>query len=205
MVAFRCAYPLQLSQHPLRVTVTAIISRDEHGIIATMSRSLVAVVSLALLAATDAFVTPVATQRGGKLAAKRKGFGDDKFSKPKQKTAAKVEKERAASAYDAAKASGVPEYRVYVTPTGTEQWTPIGCVTVPRTESVSQSIFGNEASLLEVARQAGVKGDLDYGYNRAIFPDDPVTPADRAEALRSTNPLQRFAKDLTNPLGFGGK
>ena len=106
----------------------------------------------------------------------------------------------------AAKASGVPEYRVYVTPTGTEQWTPIGCVTVPRTESVSQSIFGNEESLLQVARQAGVKGDeLDYGYNRAIFPDDPVTPADRAEALRSTNPLQRFAKDLTNPLGFGGK
>ena len=51
----------------------------------------------------------------------------------------------------------------------------------------------------------GVKGDLDYGYNRAIFPDDPVTPADRAEALRSTNPLQRFAKDLTNPLGIGGK
>ena len=114
------------------------------------------------------------------LAAKRKGFGDDKFSKPKQKTAAKVEKERAASAYDAAKASGIPEYRVYVTPTGTENWTPIGCVTVPRTESVSQSIFGNEESLLQVARQAGVKGDLDYGYNRAIFPDDPVTPADRA-------------------------
>ena len=170
-----------------------------------MSRSLVAV-SLALLVATDAFVAPVATQRGGKLAAKRKGFGDDKFSKSKPKTAAKVEKERAASAYDAAKASGVPEYRVYVTPTGTEQWTPIGCVTVPRTESVSQSIFGNEESLLQVARQAGVKGEeLDYGYNRAIFPDDPVTPADRAEALRSTNPLQRFAKDLTNPLGFGGK
>ena len=137
-------------------------------------------------------------------APKRKGFGDGKFSKSKPKTAAKVEKERAASAYDAAKASGVPEYRVYVTPTGTEQWTPIGCVTVPRTESVSQSIFGNEESLLQVARQAGVKGDLDYGYNRAIFPDDPVTPADRAEALRSTNPLQRFAKDLTNPLGFGG-
>ena len=169
-----------------------------------MSRSLVAV-SLALLVATDAFVAPVTTQRGGKLAAKRKGFGDDKFSKPKQKTAAKVEKERAASAYDAAKASGVPEYRVYVTPTGTENWTPIGCVTVPRTESVSQSIFGNEESLLQVARQAGVKGEeLDYGYNRAIFPDDPVTPADRAEALRSTNPFQRFAKDLTNPLGFGG-
>ena len=48
------------------------------------------------------------------------------------------------------------------------------------------------------------QGRVSYGYNRAIFPDDPRTPADRAEALRSTNPLQRFAKDLTNPLGFGG-
>ena len=73
----------------------------------------------------------------------------------------RLHKERAASAYDAAKASGIPEYRVYVTPTGTENWTPIGCVTVPRTESVSQSIFGNEESLLQVARQAGVKGDLE--------------------------------------------
>ena len=45
---------------------------------------------------------------GSALAAKRKGFGDDKFSKSKPKTAAKVEKERAASAYDAAKASGIP-------------------------------------------------------------------------------------------------
>ena len=35
-----------------------------------MSRSLVAV-SLALLVATDAFVAPVATQRGGMLAAKK--------------------------------------------------------------------------------------------------------------------------------------
>ena len=167
-----------------------------------MSRSLLAV---CLLGAANAWVAPVATPRLTALTAKRKGFGDDKFSKSKPKTAAKVEKERAASAYDAAKASGVPEYRVYVTPTGTDQWTPIGCVTVPRTESVSQSIFGNEESLLQVARQAGVKGEeLDYGYNCAIFPDDPVTPADRAEALRSTNPFQRFAKDLTNPLGFGG-
>ena len=70
-----------------------------------MSRSLVAV-SLALLVATDAFVAPVATQQGGKLAAKRKGFGDDKFSKPKQKTAAKVEKERAAK-----RAAAIDGYR----------------------------------------------------------------------------------------------
>ena len=68
-----------------------------------MSRSLLVA---CLLAASHAWVAPVATHRVSTLAAKRKGFGDDKFSKPKQKTAAKVEKERAASAYDAAKAGG---------------------------------------------------------------------------------------------------
>ena len=150
----------------------------------------------------NAWVAPVTTPRRQRLPQNARASATTNSASPKKRRR-KVEKERAASAYDAAKASGVPEYRVYVTPTGTEQWTPIGCVAVPRTESVSQSIFGNEESLLQVARQAGVKGDLDYGYNRAIFPDDPVTPADRAE-LRSTNPLQRFAKDLTNPLGFGG-
>ena len=35
---------------------------------------------------------------------------------------------------------------------------------------MSQSIFGNEESLLQVARQAGVKGDLDYGYNQQFSP-----------------------------------
>ena len=109
-----------------------------------MSRSLLAA---CLLAASHAWVAPAATPRISALAAKRKGFGDDKFSKTKPKTAAKVEKERAASAYDAAKASGVPEYRVYVKPGGTEDWAPVGCVTVPRSESVPQSIYGNLESL----------------------------------------------------------
>ena len=64
-----------------------------------MSKALLAA---CLLGAANAWVAPATTHRVSALAAKRKGFGDDKFSKPKQKTAAKVEKERAASAYDAA-------------------------------------------------------------------------------------------------------
>lgn len=170
-----------------------------------MAKALLAALTLAV---AHAWVAPTTRRGASALSAKRKGFGDDKFSKPKVKTDARLEKDRAASAYDAQKASGIPEYRVYVAPKGTLDWTPIGCVTVPRTESVSQSIFGNELAFLEVAKQAGVpgeQGDLDYGYNLAVFPDDPVRPADAAEAARSTNPFQKFAKDLTNPLGFGNK
>merc|ERR1719421_916904 len=103
----------------------------------------------------------------------------------------------------AAKESGVPEYRVYVAPKGTEEWAPVGCVTVPRGEIVAQAIFGNEESLRQAAVSAypGLKGqDLDYGFNLAVFPDDPVRPAKPEDAARSTNPFLSFARDLTNPM-----
>lgn len=137
------------------------------------------------------------------MEAKKKGFGSDKFSEKKPKTAAKLEKERAASAYDAAKASGIPEYRVYVKVKGNEDWAPVGCVTVPRSESVSQSIYGNQEALVSAATAAypGLKSqELEFGYNLAVFPDEPVKAAVAEDAARSTNPFFKFAKDLTNPL-----
>ena len=118
------------------------------------------------------------------------------------KTPAKLEKERAAAAYEDMKQAGVPEYRVFVAPRGTTDWAPVGTVTVPRSESVSQSIFGNELALTSAAIQAypGLGEELDYGYALAVFPDDPVRPASREDSARSTNPILSFVKDLTNPL-----
>lgn len=141
------------------------------------------------------------------LRAKKKGFGADRFSNPKPKSAAKIEKERAATAYDAAKASGVPEYRVFVREAGGGDWLPVGCVTVPRSESVDQSIFGNEDALVDAVGQAyprlrGAEG-LEFGSNLACFPDEAVRPAERGAAAASTNPFLKFAKDLTNPLNTG--
>ena len=158
---------------------------------------------VALFTSCAGFVPSTPAARHVTLEAKKKGFGSDKFSEKKPKTAAKLEKERAASAYDAAKASGIPEYRVYVKVKGNEDWAPVGCVTVPRSESVSQSIYGNQEALVSAATAAypGLKSqELEFGYNLAVFPDEPVKAAVAEDAARSTNPFFKFAKDLTNPL-----
>lgn len=161
---------------------------------------------LALAAAVAAFAPAPLPVARLSLGAK-KGFGDDKFSNKKPKSAAKVEKERASDAYDAAKATGVPEYRVFVRESGTEEWAPIGCVTVPRSESIAQSIFGNRDALEKASTDAyaGLRDgkSLDFGYNLACFPDEPVKLAEAEDAARTTNPFLKFAKDLTNPLNVG--
>jgi len=141
--------------------------------------------------------------------AKKKGFGEG--YKVRQLTdaqkEAKAEKERAAAAYDAAKEAGIPEYRVYVAPEGTEDWAPLGVVTVPRSESVDQAIYGNAealttAAIKEYPKLASVDS-LRWGYNLAVFPDDPVRPAKFDDAMNSTNPFLKWAKDLTNPMNVG--
>ena len=76
-------------------------------------------------------------------------------------------------------------------------------MTVPRSESVSQSIYGNQEALVSAATAAypGLKSqELEFGYNLAVFPDEPVKAAVAEDAARSTNPFFKFAKDLTNPL-----
>ena len=163
-------------------------------------------VVVALCAAgASAFLAPAPLAAPSALGAKKTGFGTNKFTEKKVKSPAKVERERAAGAYEAAKKSGIPEYRVYVKPGGTEDWAPVGYVTVPRSESVPQSIYGNLESLKSatLAAYPGLKEEqdnLDFGYNLAVFPDDPVKLAKPEEAAATTNPFLKFAKDLTNPM-----
>lgn len=129
-----------------------------------------------------------------------KGFAAPK--KARTKSAKKIEKERAAVAYDEAKAKGIPEYRVYVKDEKTS-WLPIGKVTVPRTEPVEQAIFGNGEALESAARgsYAQLGEDLEYGYNLAVFPDDPVRLADPQKVIaNNNNPLTKWIKDLTSPI-----
>lgn len=129
-----------------------------------------------------------------------KGFAAPKKVRPKSEK--KIEKERAAQAYDDAKAKGIPEYRVFVKDEKTS-WLPVGKVTVPRTEPVEQAIFGNGEALERAARGAyrQLGDDLEYGYNLAVFPDDPVRAADPQKVnANSNNPLTKWIKDLTSPI-----
>lgn len=141
------------------------------------------------------------------LAAKKpQGFAAPR--KVREKSQSRVEKERAAAAYDAAKAAGTPEYRVYVKAEGTESWLPVGCITVPRSEPVEQAIFGNVEALKKSALATYPQlrslvdkdGDLEYGYNLAVFPDDPVRLAQPQAVAQTGNPFTKWIKDLTSPV-----
>ena len=68
-----------------------------------------------------------------------------------------------------------------------------------------QAAQGNLESLKSatLAAYPGLKEEqdnLDFGYNLAVFPDDPVKLAKPEEAAATTNPFLKFAKDLTNPM-----
>merc|ERR1719181_585859 len=135
-----------------------------------------------------------------------KGFAEKKV---REKSATKIEKERAASAYEAAKSKGIPEYRIHVKPArdSGDNWIPVGCVTVPRSESVAQAIFANLDPLKNAAfatdpqlRKVFDDEGFEYGYNLAVFPDDPVRLADPADAQKTTNPFSKWVKDLTSPV-----
>ena len=148
------------------------------------------------------------------VAAKAKGFAAAPAPKKKKEaTPARLEKERAAAAYDEAKSKGIPEYRVYARSPGTEAWLPVGCVTVPRAETAHQAIFGNLEALTEAAVSAypmlrkdriesGGQG-LEYGFNLAVFPDEPVTKAIPTKA-QASNPVAKWINDITSPLNTGG-
>ncbi|KAJ1458417.1 hypothetical protein M885DRAFT_512829 [Pelagophyceae sp. CCMP2097] len=149
------------------------------------------------------FTAPVAVRASSLAAAK--GFAEK--AAPKEKSSAKIEKERAAAAYEAAKSKGIPEYRVHVKPTGSDKWMPVGCLTIPRSESVAQAIFANLEPLKNAAfaadptlRKTFENQGFDYGYNLAIFKDDPVRIADPADAQATTNPFAKWVKDLTSPV-----
>lgn len=146
------------------------------------------------------------TVPGLQAAKKSQGFAAPR--KVREKSQSRVEKERAAAAYDAAKAAGTPEYRVYVKLEGTESWLPVGCMTVPRSESVEQAIFGNVDALKKSALAthpqlrslADKDGSLEYGYNLAVFPDDPIRLAQPQAAAQTGNPFTKWIKDMTSPI-----
>lgn len=76
-------------------------------------------------------------------------------------------------------------------------------MTVPRTDTPSKGILGNIEALTRSARNLGVMGgEIEFGYNLMVFPDEPVTVADlaQAQAQNDANPIQKWIQDLTSPI-----
>ena len=125
---------------------------------------------LALLPAASGYVigvqhvsaSPVA-QRTTPASMAAKGFGKAAPPPPpKPKTAGAAKRDAAGKAFDDLKATGAPEYMVFirtVDAAGTaSDWNPVGGIAVPRSNSVdmavSMAIYNNEEELLKGAKRS---------------------------------------------------
>ena len=175
---------------------------------------------LALLPAASGYVLGVqhvsaslVAQRTTPASMAAKGFGKAAPPPPpKPKTAGAAKRDAAGKAFDDLKATGAPEYMVFirtVDAAGTaSDWNPVGGIAVPRSNSEEQAlamaIFNNEDDLLKGAYRAYPKlkvtsDKFEYGYRMREFPDDPIKIADPEATKESDNPLVNWFNQLDNP------
>ena len=179
---------------------------------------------LALLPAASGYVlgvqhvsaSPVA-QRTTPASMAAKGFGKAAPPPPpKPKTAGATKRDAAGKAFDDLKATGAPEYMVFirtVDAAGTaSDWNPVGGIAVPRSnteeQALSMAIFNNEEDLLKGAYRnhpflKKSEHKFEYGFRLKEFPDDPVKVADKDASEPSTNPLVNWFNALDSGLNDG--
>mmetsp|Transcript_26672 Transcript_26672/g.83455 ORF Transcript_26672/g.83455 Transcript_26672/m.83455 type:complete len:179 (+) Transcript_26672:179-715(+) len=150
-----------------------------------MARRLITAVALAAaLQVCNGFLAPTArcSSRSSLALQAKKGFGKAEPPK-KEKSKGQQLRDDAADNYQEMKDAGVPEYNVFIREAGLgdDKWVPAGVMAVPRNEKVDTAILANEDKLLgSILRQfPGLKNAVGYefGYNRKIFPDDPIRMA----------------------------
>ncbi|KAG5188321.1 hypothetical protein JKP88DRAFT_234329 [Tribonema minus] len=168
-----------------------------------------------LLVATSAFAPPssrtVSSTRTCRastcLTAKAdepKGFGKKApKAAPKEKSAAQIEREKAASAYDNLAASGVPEHNIWVRVKGggDQDWVPAGTMAVPRTEKVANAVFEQQEALLSGLYRVfpKLKGEeLEYGSNLKLYPDEAVKVLEPKE--KSDDMIKNWFESLLSPI-----
>merc|ERR1719265_26676 len=138
--------------------------------------------------------------------------------RPVQKKTAGVDdvNAKAAADFDRLKASGAPQYMVFVRecPNGTapSKWFEVGEIAVPRTSSVDKAlamaIYQNEKDLLKGAFKKypslKVGGHrLEYGWRLVEFPDDEVMVATKEQTEPEKNPFVRWINNLDSGLNDG--
>ncbi|OSX72950.1 hypothetical protein BU14_0392s0008 [Porphyra umbilicalis] len=138
-----------------------------------------------------------------------KGFGPAKAAAAPPSAAA-VRRNAASNKYDDMKASGMPEYNIWVRrPEDTGEkpnWYPVGSLAVPRSGGVVRAIYATEKDLASGALRLfptlkDVADDLVYGYQLKEFPDEVVTEATRPiEGEGFLASVSNFFSNLTNPL-----
>lgn len=150
-----------------------------------------------------------------------KGFGKPPPAPPppKKMSEKSVKRSKAADDFDKLKATGAPEYMVFVRTVDSSEtaseWMPVGGIAVPRSSAedmaLSMAIFQNEDDLLSGAFKAypklkTSKEKFEYGYRLREFPDDPIKIASQEKTKPSTgNPIVDWFNSLDSGLNVGGK
>lgn len=139
-----------------------------------------------------------------------KGFG-----KPKPKV--EVEKDAGTLQYEKQAGRGVPEYNIFLRPSGGSEveWVPVGSMTIPRDVKVSKAVYEVEAELLKGTFKLFPKLKLyyqtkseetkanafEYGYILKQFPDEEIKVIIRDEDKASKkNFFSNWLERLTNPI-----
>jgi hypothetical protein len=87
------------------------------------------------------------------------------------------------------KASGAPEFEIFMRIQGKPNWVPVGAIAVQRTAMVNRAIFDNEDQLLQAAFRIAptlkrFKDQLEYGYRVKEFKDEPIEVAVRPPEIK---------------------
>jgi hypothetical protein len=115
---------------------------------------------------------------------KQRGFGKTQPRKqPSQQTIARNE---AAKQFDNMKASGNPEFEIYIRIQGKRNWYPVGVIAVKRSSQINQAIFGSLEDLHQGAFRIYPilrknQQHLEYGYRLKEFKDEPIQLAVRPQ------------------------
>lgn len=97
-----------------------------------------------------------------------------------------------------------PSVRI-ATEEGRANWFPVGSVCVERSGRVNETIFANEAALLQGAfrlfpRLEEHRHELEYGYQLKEFPDEEVRVAQRPVDKKKNPLIGFFEKIMGDPM-----
>ncbi len=103
-------------------------------------------------------------------------------------------RKQAAEQFERMKASGNPEFEIYIRIKGKRNWYPVGAIAVKRSNQINQAIFGSLEDLHQGAFRIYPilrknRQNLEYGYRLKEFKDEPiqlaVPPQPKTQGLQS--------------------
>lgn len=103
------------------------------------------------------------------------------------------------------RATGNPEFQIFIRIQGQKNWLPVGEIAVQRSNLISYAIYDNEAQLVQTAYRLSpplrkYEGQFEFGYRLKEYRDEPIQLAERPNRL-VPNLLQRASAQVRQVVG----